>query len=319
MLKSAVFLKDFPLRSMFNWKSMQSEGRKTMHRFHFLLWLLFLGCTCVTSQGATKKSLGKIAYSSQNMLFIMNADGSHRTSLGTAAWQPSFSSDGQQIVFVDPANELRIYVINADGTGKVCLTPKDTENFTPSFSPDGRKVLFRSSTDEICTVNIDGTGLTKLTSVGRCPHFSSDGRKIVTAQGSIILMNADGSEPVELIKGVGAVIPCFSPDGTKIAFSTTGGAGDSIFIMNVDGSGLRCVTKNPRGKSIPSQYGDSGLCFSPDGKQISFTSTRNDTRQLFTICVDGTGEKMLIGGKGNFGPTWTRGSVLKPSRVVPLH
>lgn len=286
-----------------------------MQRLRFLLWLLFLGCSCVPAQSADKESAGKIAYSSLNMLFIMNADGRQQTRLGTAGWQPSFSPDGQKIVFVDPTDELKIYVINADGTDKVCLTPKNLDNFNPSFSPDGLKVLFRSTErDEgLFTVNTDGTGLTRLTSVGRCPCFSPDGRKIAVAQGSIILMNADGSEPVELIKDVGAVIPCFSPDGTKIAFSTLG-TGDSIFIMNVDGSQLRCVTKNPRGRAVSSEYGDSGICFSPDGKQIAFTSTRNDARELFVINADGTSEKRLIRGKENFGPTWARGYVPKPIR-----
>lgn len=62
--------------------------------------------------------------------------------------------------------------------------------------------------------------------------------------------------------------PAFSPDGSKIVFSTTERDGNQeIYIINSDGTGLKRLTNEPAGDLQPT--------FSPDGTKIIFTSTRD--------------------------------------------
>ncbi len=104
---------------------------------------------------------------------------------------------------------------------------------------------------------IDIAQLTHGTDSGN-PAWSPDGSRIVYTAGSdenysILVMNADGSNPVKLISGIG--IPRWSPDGSKIVFQR----GDSIYIMNSDGSNQKFLIAPARSPSI-----------SPDGQYIAF-------------------------------------------------
>jgi Tol biopolymer transport system component len=74
----------------------------------------------------------------------------------------------------------------------------------PMVSPDGKKVVFVSTQDgnpEIYLMNVDGTGMQKLTNdsaVDAAPSWFPDGKKIIftsdrTGKFELYTMNADGS------------------------------------------------------------------------------------------------------------------------------
>src|SRR5690349_11642542 len=127
-------------------------------------------------------------------VYTMNAKGGGVTRVtfsGAAEHSPAFSADGKKIVFVrNIVGGTKIVVINSDGTGEVAL-PVHGKPLAPSFSPDGQQVLFSSlmhSTSgseedrEIYVVNVNGTGLKRLTTDGLWNHnpvFTPDGSKIV--------------------------------------------------------------------------------------------------------------------------------------------
>jgi Ca2+-binding RTX toxin-like protein len=60
-----------------------------------------------------------------------------------------------------------IYVMNPDGSGRTSLTSNKTDDEDPTFSPNGSKIAFTSRLDgnpEIYVMNADGTNKTRLIS-----------------------------------------------------------------------------------------------------------------------------------------------------------
>ena len=117
-----------------------------------------------------------------------------------------------------------------------------------------------------------------------------DGRTIAfSLLGDIYTMPITGGTPTRIADGMAWEIqPRFSPDGSRIAFTSDRGGGDNIWTMNRDGSDKRQLTEESfRLLNQPS--------WSPDGRYIAakkhFTTSRSA----------GTGEVWiyaLAGGKG---------------------
>jgi TolB protein len=233
---------------------------------------------------------GKIAFSSdrdgQNEIYIMNAsDGSGQTRLtnNTAVdGSPSWSPDGTKIAFHSNRDgNLEIYVMNAsDGSNPTRLTNNTANDFDPSWSPDGEKIAFSSDRDdpnyEIYVMNAaDGSNVKRLTNNNNTandfePSWSPDGTKIafesdidsddyIETNYEIYVMNAsDGSGQTRLTTDPAFddpafdVSPTWSPDGTKIAFSSDRDGQNEIYVMNAsDGSGQTRLTNNIRVDFFP--------------------------------------------------------------------
>ena len=59
-------------------------------------------------------------------------------------------------------------------------------------------------------------------------------------------MNADGSNIHNLTNNAAEdTLPCWSPDGSKIAFSSSRDGNSDIYTMNADGSNVNRLTNNP--------------------------------------------------------------------------
>ena len=74
---------------------------------------------------------------------------------------------------------------------------------------------------------------------------SPDGRTIAFDMlGDIYTMPITGGTPTRIAEGLPYEMqPQFSPDGKRIAFTSDRGGGDNIWVMNVDGSDKRQLTK----------------------------------------------------------------------------
>lgn len=71
--------------------------------------------------------------------------------------------------------------------------------------------------------------------------------------------------------------PAWSPDGTKIAFTSYRDGNAEIYVMDADGSGERNITSNV-GE-------DDDAAWSPDGKRIVFTSDRGGSADIYIVRV----------------------------------
>jgi len=118
----------------------------------------------------------------------------------------------------------------------------------------------------------------------------------------IYVMNADGTGVTRLTSGFGDLGPSWSPDGSKIAFSSwRDGGGDEIYVMNADGTGQTRLTYGLEKYAWAPSW-------SPDGSKIAFASTGLDGGWIYVMNADGSGATRLINwgaGVFDFGPSWS--------------
>lgn len=123
---------------------------------------------------------------------------------------------------------------------------------------------------------------------------SPDGQTIAfTLLGDIYTLPVSGGTPKRISEGLSwDVQPRFSPDGSRIAFTSDRGGGDNIWVMNADGSDKRQVTKEDfRLVNQPS--------WSPDGRFIAakkhYTTERSaGTGEVWLYHVSGGGGVQVV-------------------------
>ncbi len=111
----------------------------------------------------------------------------------------------------------------------------------------------------------------------------------------IFRIRADGSGRTPLTNdGAINVDPAWSPDGSKIVYSTSG----DLILMNSNGSGKTPLLNDAFSNSEPD--------WSRDGSKIVFVSFRSGQTDLWTINPDGTGATQLTSTAGSErDPTWS--------------
>ena len=256
-------------------------------------------------------------------LYVLNADGSGFTQLAPALNQgtmlpggvggqaraPSWSPDGERIAFSacvpdfrGRCNQFDLYTMRADGTDVTRLT-SGAAAAGPAWSPDGSEVAFTTDST-IMAVTADGlslrglytTSCSSFASLGR-PDWSPDGHKIVLAEqcfnpfpqpadpSEVVAVNSDGTGGrVQLTSGVNdGSQPVWSPDGHKIAFTSTRDGDDGeIYVMDADGTNQTNLTN-----SAPNDYSGASLDELPSWQPLSANPDRDGDGVQDAVDADG--------------------------------
>lgn len=169
---------------------------------------------------------------------------------------------------------------------------------------------------QIYRMNVDGSGLTQLTTTGeqRSPVVSPDGRRIAFARklpggtSDVYVMNNDGTNVVRLTTGMNFYAISWAPDSRRLAMSDNGLYESSTYVLDIDspGSALTMIAGRARAPA-----------WSPDGSRIAFVQASGDDGYdaLAIMRPDGTGQTLLSGRDGaRYGVSWTR-----DGRVSAVH
>jgi Tol biopolymer transport system component len=122
-------------------------------------------------------------------IWVRCADGSDVRQLTyDPGFAPDWAPDGTRILYI--GGDYRLYVINADGTGRQRIG-KVRPIRSARWSPDGTRIALTMA-DAVWIINADGTGLHRIRQSASDPSWTPDGRHLVfTAYGS-------GTTPPEL-------------------------------------------------------------------------------------------------------------------------
>jgi dipeptidyl aminopeptidase/acylaminoacyl peptidase len=173
---------------------------------------------------------------------IAKANATQPRCIGIDGSDASWSPDGSRLVLelnTPDAYTLRIVT----RAGRLLTTIPITAGFPASlaWSPLGDRIAFEAEGD-IYTVRPDGTNIERLTTGGykSWPNWSPNGKRILFVNGQAVwIMNADGTHSRKLL-----VVPrmrdapddsvataVWSPDGTRIAYSSPGARWISIYTL----------------------------------------------------------------------------------------
>ena len=224
----------------------------------------------------------------------------------TLGWLPAWSPDGARIAYVRGGYDAAdIYVVEV-ATGAVERLTEWGWCFYPSWSPDGTRIAFDTNHGDekganvIWIMSADGSGKRDISQHGvgewRMPSWSPDGSKILhiryvsdkSAAGvlssELFTMDTTGGSPIRLTQNAGDDgHPAWSPDGSQIAWNSSGGDSDSgVWVMNADGTGQRLYV--PR-SAHPS--------WSPDGRRVVFLRWHNEVGTLWIADGDGSDARAL--------------------------
>ncbi len=160
---------------------------------------------------------------------------------------PSFSPDGTKIAFAaGDGGFTNIYVLDVASGDIARLTSTRAIDTQPAFSPSGRQIVFtstRAGSPQLYIMDAEGTNVRRLTfedSFADEASWAPDGVRIAY---TTKIENRFQIAVFDLRTGQRAVIPgpgnnespCFSPDGTLLAFTSDRSGRKHIYITDAEG------------------------------------------------------------------------------------
>lgn len=224
-------------------------------------------------------------------------------ALGPASGQPP--APGRMLAYeATLAGNTDIYVISAEGGVPRRLTDDPAKDALPRFTPDGRHVVFSSKRTgewQLFEVSVGGGAARRLrTNGGRewQADPSPDGRFLA------FLSNAGGAESLLVQPRSGGVArrlvqhgertalgnPHWSPDGTRIVFSSNQGfVGHRTYVVDVQSGREERISPLTSGACEPR--------FSRDGRRVAYVRRQHLTRERSRIVeadLASGGERVLL-------------------------
>ena len=243
-----------------------------------------------------------LARGSQRDIWTIAAAGGQVTAVTSDPaldWSPAWSPDGQHLYFAsDRGGSVNLWRARIDEeSGKVLGGFEPVTTPAPfvghlSFAAHGRALAYASvdTKGNVAKISFDSTagrvlGRPELVTHGSRifdnPHPSPDGRWVTFdsafshQQEDIFISRTDGSDLVQLTNDAALDrFPRWSPDGKRIAFSSSRGGQYQIWTINPDGSGLQQLTRATSGSFHP--------VWSPDGSRMLYA----DNARVFIFDVE---------------------------------
>ena len=251
-------------------RPVQAKGRLLAGTIVCALVLLAVGCS------ETQES--RISFVSDRdgnpEIYVMNGDGSEQTRLtmnNALDERPRWSPDRKWVAFVSEESgdmEINRLRVASEEASPQRLTHSPGHDYLHWWSPDGSRIAFIS----------ERTGRPEIFTIG------ADGSKTSITQitsGDATNLGLDG----------------WSADGRWLAFEPSGeGEASGILARNPDGVNLVRLTS----------FRDYDARWSPDNRNIVFTSERDGNQEIYVMNSDGSSQTRLTHNDSpDYTPSWS--------------
>jgi TolB protein len=207
-----------------------------------------------------------------------------------------------------------IAVVDMDGGRTSVVTKMGSDSLLPAFSPTGGEIAFTSYLRNNPDLYVVSAGGGRARRVSKSAGLNTGAAWGLGGRVLALTMSYEGnSEIYKIDPGDGRVearltnnpaidsSPCFSPDGSQIAFVSNRQGSPQIFVMSASGGAPKRLTFQGKYNQTPR--------FSPrtDKPQIAFTG--RDERGVFDIFIldlkSGRIDRLTQGKGSNLDPTWS--------------
>ncbi|MEA3494010.1 MAG: Ig-like domain-containing protein [Candidatus Margulisiibacteriota bacterium] len=255
----------------------------------------------------------KIVYARDNDIYLRELSGGSEVNIGSGE-NPAWSRDGTEVVYNTTDGKIyakKVYtgaltgvitqpILNQTLTGlaEIRGTALDTnfESYQLEFSPNSMPYSWTELANSNTPVSNGILGVWNTADV-------QDGEYILrltvndkagnSLQNSVVV-NADNDNwklTITDLKQLTSdeawdIEPAWSPDGTKLAFSSIRSGNYEIWTMNANGTGLQNITNNSALDVKPS--------WSPDGTKVAFVSDRSGNKDIWVANADGSGVPLQL-------------------------
>lgn len=246
-------------------------------------------------------------------VYLAEANGQHPRRLTDApgrkqalAWAP----DGRRLAYLaGEAGDTRLIVLAPGGAPTtVTATPAPYSEGSLAWTPEGRGLTYVALVDgreKIFVQGLDDThpaqNLTPHESWHHSPAWSPDGRWLAfnSLRGGVwqIWVQAAGRSEPQRPAPMLASAPTWSRDGRWLAWVGQDPAAPGVYVWPIAGGPPRWV--------YAGTGDESGLSWSPDGRQIAFQASIDGEFQVVVAATDGRGATTITRGpRGNYRPDW---------------
>jgi TolB protein len=196
------------------------------------------------------------------------------TTDGHLKQRPAWSPDGSQLMFTrHEGSTIFVYVLDVTTGTERRLTERMDPEYDAVFSPDGKQVLL--SLDRV-SPNQGDIEVHRMTLDDRELHS--------------VAVTADNLSHEEW--------GCWSPDGKRVAFTSTRHGNQELYAADADGENVVRLTSDPALDAHP--------CWSPDGETIAFATDRWGDLEIALIAPDGTNLRRFTDSRGlDDYPAWS--------------
>lgn len=176
----------------------------------------------------------------------------------------AFTRDGSYFFFTSDRERgnFDIYMRPLTGIAVVRVTSHPSRDSFPAVSPDGRYLVFMSQREDpegdIYVAEIDPQEM--------LVRHGARGGDPSAVDGRAVNLTKTMDPGTKILRSVKDSMPCWSPDGRLIAYSSSLGGAENIWLMDRTGKKKRQLTRN--GGMYPR--------FSEDGKSIVYVSYRDE-------------------------------------------
>jgi tetratricopeptide (TPR) repeat protein len=235
-------------------------------------------------------------------VWVCRVDGSNCRLVAAEASQPDFLPDGAQLVLHSWKADEKGLVLQTLSGERIWRISDGFEAARPCVDFEGKLYVYHSRQEAdrqprlYRTHNSETRPVVREANVilGLSPSWLPDGRILYSGclgdACGILVMAADGTNPRQVAAGGNETNPEASPNGRQVAFMSQRDHNWEVYVINLDGTGLRRLTRSPGNDGLPA--------WSPDGRYIAFVSDRDGVWAVWVMRPDGGDLRRLfdVGG-----------------------